>query len=916
MRAKTYFLILAVLTAIASAGLPALAHDKEPVGLVVAVRGRAEAIDPQGCMRTLAMKSPVYLSDVLKTGPQGRIQVLFTDNTIISLGKASEMEVTEHIWNAGAGDGCMKTTVKEGVFRVMGGAIAKEAPRNFTTVTPAATIGIRGSMYAGRIDGGKLLVVFEGGKGIEVTNGAGMVAVTRPGFGTSIASAGAPPQKPRRFTASDLSDMNRDLAVDENEPGSETPTSPPQGEGRGDTEAAGEESSEADGSEGKSTGDEEARPGDAPAPPSGDEVASVSDDAGPGTSDDDGSIDLLTSTVPEAPVLPATTASVPPADTASVPGTLTDVTQSWQEPFTGSDTSLLPAATSLSLSGFHIGALVDSGNCLNPVNTFWYDTNSGGVSTNGSVNETPAAERNTFTDLALSMNPYNLQAVYAYPENWSITTRTLSLLGAERSFAMKIASDAKGEFAVYDVAGSFTQGQSFEYRELGFLGAPCTDALPTDGISGYFGPALGYEDLDIRKDYGTADMVMEVNWLNGKALGLLGFAGSDSGDPDPYLGGMESCLFFFGDVDRENRRLVNVRVLGPKGPSWEDDPTDPVAWIEGTGNAGFYGSEYQGFGITGSGSDYDIAGNMTDAVGTSRLVAAGFREIEEGVDETSPTGSQTFRGFVAGIAENMSDPATDRRIFMNENPDDFQFTLDKEAGTVNGSLSAVDVSNANRYLSSIEIGWSNGSAYILDDAFVALLGDYGDDAVTSDTATGGLKPKANYLITEDPDYQFSDYVTWGYWEIAYVDPLTSENCHVHFPGSVWVAGELSPGSAVQDMVTNNRVVTYTGGAHGVRIGVAGVMERLTGGTSSVTVDFDPAAGLPVSGTIGFNEQTLNLGSGLISPTSSRFSAGINGASSSNVQGAFFGPGANAIGGNFEADFSGTRYIGIFGGDRQ
>ncbi|HON39490.1 MAG: transferrin-binding protein-like solute binding protein [Desulfomonilia bacterium] len=73
---------------------------------------------------------------------------------------------------------------------------------------------------------------------------------------------------------------------------------------------------------------------------------------------------------------------------------------------------------------------------------------------------------------------------------------------------------------------------------------------------------------------------------------------------------------------------------------------------------------------------------------------------------------------------------------------------------------------------------------------------------------------------------------------------------------------------------------------------------------------------PVSGYIRFDEIQLNLGNGNISTTDSTLSANINGMAESMVQGAFFGPNAQAVGGSFHArEMDRTRYIGIFGGNR-
>ena len=111
---------------------------------------------------------------------------------------------------------------------------------------------------------------------------------------------------------------------------------------------------------------------------------------------------------------------------------------------------------------------------------------------------------------------------------------------------------------------------------------------------------------------------------------------------------------------------------------------------------------------------------------------------------------------------------------------------------------------------------------------------------------------------------------------------------------------------------NNIQGTYTGGAKGICINTASEVSELTGGVSQIQVDFGT---YQVSGNIGFDQVNLVLDSGVLYTSAPQFSAGILGSGTSLVNGAFFGPNANAIGGNFDADMSGTRYMGIFGGSR-
>jgi len=194
---KTFlnFLFIAVLLLLS--GYDAIAKEA-PTGTVVAARGSVLAIDSSGAQRPLLIKSDLFLQDTVKTSGNGRVQLMFKDNTIISLGTNGELKIAEYNWDAGKQKGSMKTRLEEGTFRVLGGMITQKSPQAFSTETPAATIGIRGSMYAGKVENGNLLVVFLGGKGIYVTNAFGTVDINRTGFGTRV-KQGQAPDEPEKF---------------------------------------------------------------------------------------------------------------------------------------------------------------------------------------------------------------------------------------------------------------------------------------------------------------------------------------------------------------------------------------------------------------------------------------------------------------------------------------------------------------------------------------------------------------------------------------------------------------------------------------------------------------------------------------------------------------------------------------------
>jgi hypothetical protein len=987
MRQIIYFwaLFLSILMLLTS---PLMAQESdEPVGFVVAIRGEATALDALGAMRTLSMKSPVYEDDVLKTSGRGRIQILFSDNTIVSLGRKTEMKIMEYLWNPDEKTGKMKTSVKEGVFRVMGGAITKEAPQNFSTETPAATIGIRGSMYAGKVSNDQLVVVFEGGKGIDVTNDAGRVSITRPGFGTHIPSADLPPQRPKRFSQEEISDLNSELGAD-TEPGEDseeetTASGGEEAESEQDDGTAVEEENqysdensenEEDGltEDEEETRDEDTAPSEDEETPddlSGDEPLAddnedgsepdenvppedLGDSADPQETDDTFVQELGDEGNPlsDAPVdspeeVPPTEDEFIPnddfmsddeffaddqfiSDNNSMPGE-----DPFTDPFEDPDTfwpddaaqdELEDTVTDTTQTGIEISGRFFAGTTAEDTTSDfsrWYGA-AGGTSLNGSVAGSGTAQNGDIFDFSFAMNSYSPEASYTPPFNESgdpmpdFQSRFINLPGIDQAFQSAVISSNLGEFAIFLIKdGLFTNASTqYGYQDLGFAGMPTpSSSMPTDGLCSYIGPVLG---LDIALPAGDtihienemSGMWMEVNWLSRKVIGRMDF-NHDPSDPmmETSPAGM---TFFLADINGSS--LTNMKLYGYAGPG--DETSGRITWIEGYEEfAQFYGSQYQGIGMTGTGVYYDIESDQSTSIGSGRMICAGFREIEpDDIDLTSPTGSALFNGFAVGLAEDMNNIETDRRLFMNSDPNYFSLSIDRNTGTLSGTLSAYDLFSGACSINYLEIGDSYGSAYILDDNMVAMLGDTGSNAIDSNGSTGGLKPHGNYMITAKPDLQFCEFNTWGYWEISYEDPSSLAQYHLHVPGALWIAGELTPNSVIMDMAANNIQGHYTGGAEGICINTLSEVSALTGGTSQIDVDF---ATFQLTGNISFDQVNLPVVNGITSPSSATFSADISGATTSMVNGAFFGPNAEAVGGNFDAEMSGNRYMGIFGGER-
>ncbi len=732
-----------------------LLAEEKPVGLVVALRGAVTAVNTAGAHRRLAVQSDIYLADTIKTGGRGRVQMMFDDNTLISLGSNTAMQIADYQWNPDKKTGAMKTRVSEGVFRIMGGAITQVAPRNFKTETPAGTIGIRGSMYAGKVVGSSLRLLFQGGKGIYVTNDAGTVSIDRPGFGTFVAGPNTAPTVPARFSSEDMAQLD-DVA------------------------------------------------GDIPADSDED------DDTDPGTESQ----------------IPAGSSSEPGGGEDEQPVQDQEVLEAFDEPAADEEAPLLGEATTTT-SNFQTAAI------LSPVDTVKDAANEAVVDSIETVRQEKVLEiEQAILDLLLEMG-----------------------FSSDRSIS-----------------------------------------VPNNGIEAFDG--LVRHKTNDSQEYSETPAKMVINWYNKKFFGVV----VDENQTEKQI-----PAFIFGDVN--DTALANLRAIGSDFTPEENR----VSALDGTGTFGqLYGTETDAMGFAMQGVDVDVA-NQSDRQGWTAFGAM-ISKGEPPPDAIVPGGTHILSGFVMGIAEDMAAPEVNRRIFMNDQAADFQLSVNKDAGTISGHLSADDFNGTVSAITNLQIGGSLASAYVLDDAMIALLG--GANSITTGPSTGGLKEYGNYLVTEKQPDQLAPYTTWGYWEIAYRDPASGADYHVHHPGAFWIAGSQTPASDVSNLMSSNFIGTYTGGAEGIQIDTTGRISELTGGATNLTIDFNPSATMPVAGMISFDQVNMDVFSNPGAVNTNGFSGQVNGAITSQVKGAFFGPNAAAIGGNFGARMStGEAYHGIFAGSR-
>jgi hypothetical protein len=187
--------LFGLLSAVIATAAPAAAQQR--VGVNSAVNTEATGIPPNAPPRRLVVGQPVIFDEHITTDRAGQTQILFVDESSMSIGPNSDLVIDRFVYSPAAGAGGMTANLVRGVFRYIGGKLSKQ-PNAVAMTTPAATIGIRGAVLLIDVTReGRVEVIFEYGKGITVTGRNGVAqTITRPGYEVVVAGPGASPSAP------------------------------------------------------------------------------------------------------------------------------------------------------------------------------------------------------------------------------------------------------------------------------------------------------------------------------------------------------------------------------------------------------------------------------------------------------------------------------------------------------------------------------------------------------------------------------------------------------------------------------------------------------------------------------------------------------------------------------------------------
>jgi len=94
----------------------------------------------------------VEQADVLTTGPNGSVGITFIDNTRLSAGPNSRIELKQFRFNPTTQEGEFLTNMQHGTLAIVSGQIAKRSPEAMKVKTPTTILGVQGTTFTVRVD--------------------------------------------------------------------------------------------------------------------------------------------------------------------------------------------------------------------------------------------------------------------------------------------------------------------------------------------------------------------------------------------------------------------------------------------------------------------------------------------------------------------------------------------------------------------------------------------------------------------------------------------------------------------------------------------------------------------------------------------------------------------------------------------
>jgi len=147
----------AAFLALATLGLSLLSPGPAParaddVGQIKVSKGSVQ-IERGGQRLPGTVGARVQPADVVATGSDGSVGILFADASLLSAGPNSVLVIDAFRFDSTTNQGAFETTLRKGTLSAVSGKIAKQSQDAMKVRTPTTVLGVRGTEFVVRASG-------------------------------------------------------------------------------------------------------------------------------------------------------------------------------------------------------------------------------------------------------------------------------------------------------------------------------------------------------------------------------------------------------------------------------------------------------------------------------------------------------------------------------------------------------------------------------------------------------------------------------------------------------------------------------------------------------------------------------------------------------------------------------------------
>lgn len=154
---------------------PALAQTR--IGAATAVRNQVTGVI-EAQERPIAVGAAVYQDETIRTGAASVAQLLFADQTNLSIGPRSEIRLDRFVYDPSQSAGDVAVSLTSGALRFISGA---QDPRSYTIRTPVAVVGVRGTILDFLMIDRRMFAILEEGASDFTLSDGRVISLERPG---------------------------------------------------------------------------------------------------------------------------------------------------------------------------------------------------------------------------------------------------------------------------------------------------------------------------------------------------------------------------------------------------------------------------------------------------------------------------------------------------------------------------------------------------------------------------------------------------------------------------------------------------------------------------------------------------------------------------------------------------------------